>query len=55
MNEHFSRVVIKPRRNYDDILEEKHKMWYHGEPALNWSHCEQQKYWDEKGQAEISN
>lgn len=29
-------------------------MFYYDEPALNWSICETDAYWNEKGQAEIS-
>ena len=53
ISDHLSRFVISPREDYEDTLI-KQKLWFHNEPALNWTDCEMDPYWPETAMAEIS-
>ena len=49
----FKRVVIKPRPNYQERVEAL-GLTYHDEPALEFSQCEEQAYWNEEGAIALS-
>lgn len=48
----FKRLVKTPRPDYEAKVEAL-GLTYHDEPSLEWSNCEQQAYWDERGAIQI--
>ena len=51
-NPKFKRVVIEPRPNYESELE-SFGLMYHDEPTIEWSICDEDRYWNEEGMMEI--
>lgn len=54
ISEDLSRIRINPRPYFRSQLQ-KEKLFYYDDPALMWSSCEYDTYWNEEAMAMISN
>ena len=52
ISDYMERVVVEPRSNYESKLENLGLM-YHDEPTIEWSICDEDRYWNEEGMIRI--
>lgn len=53
VSEDLSRVVVAPRPDLEAKLQER-GIYYGNDPAIEWSRCEVDAFWNERGKVDIS-
>ena len=48
LSDKLARRVVDPRSGYGGKVEAQ-GLWYHDEPTIEWTSCDEESYWNERG------